>query len=401
MESNSINVDFFDSSLLEEPQPESVPSETEEPPSPTLVDEQEVDADPVDQQYLEDEVLEEDEPEPVPEEDPEPLQEEEPVDDSIAEDELQEPAEEELVEEELIEETPPEEVVEIPETQQEPIVEPDFEEENTENLLEEIEEVVSIDELQETQLERVDLDVSQVNNPPLDELEPLTSSETNEPVITEEQLIDTVAPAERFIEPVVEEVIEEEEEELPPPLLEEKVKKKVPKKKPVPKKVDKKKAKKSFKNLLTKLKKQKLENKEKVVKSNEKVVSRRRKLVQNVVARKSKIFSQNRLTAKWKSPAMSDAMLRFYMPQVNKAINPYWKIPLEMDPSLKVLVEIKVTKIGQIQSYEIMQTSGNKLLDQAVRRIFRKLKSLPPLPKGYPGQFFEFGLTFKPLQLTG
>jgi TonB family protein len=153
--------------------------------------------------------------------------------------------------------------------------------------------------------------------------------------------------------------------------------------------------------IIQKWKKQPPSNQEAVVKNSEEIVSKRRKFIQGVIAKKADIISRKRLVTKWKNPAMSKAMLRFYLAQVNRVILQFWEIPVELDPTLRVRVKVRVGKKGLIESFEIVQFSGNKLLDQAVQKVFRRVKAFPPLPNWYKGTSLEFGLNFTPAAITG
>ena len=153
--------------------------------------------------------------------------------------------------------------------------------------------------------------------------------------------------------------------------------------------------------ILQKWKKQPSSNQEAVVKNSEEIVSRRRKFIQSVIAKKADIISRKRLVTKWKNPAMSKAMLRFYLAQVNRVILQFWEIPVELDPTLRVRVKIRVGKKGLIKSFEVVRFSGNKLLDQAVQKVFRRVQEFPPLPNWYKGTSLEFGLNFTPAAITG
>ncbi len=114
----------------------------------------------------------------------------------------------------------------------------------------------------------------------------------------------------------------------------------------------------------------------------------------SVIKNNAQLFSQKKLNLKWKSPPLSPAQVRKYMPLVKAQFKKYWKIALEQDPSLEVLVKIKIAKSGGIIDYEIVETSGNWAFDQSVRNIFRKTKTLVPLPDDFSGVFTEIGFKF-------
>lgn len=120
--------------------------------------------------------------------------------------------------------------------------------------------------------------------------------------------------------------------------------------------------------------------------------------VKTIVSANKKIFSKTLLRGKWKNPVMSPVLLRRYLPIVNEAIKPYWNVPVELDPTLQVLIKALVAKDGRILSVEPVETSGSKLFDQAVKKVFVKLVQLPPLPEAFPGEFTEIGLRFKSSQ---
>jgi len=116
--------------------------------------------------------------------------------------------------------------------------------------------------------------------------------------------------------------------------------------------------------------------------------------VRSVITNNKKLFSKTLLKGKWKSYPMSNALLRKYIPLVNESIKPFWHVPLELDPSLQVLMKVKVAKNGSVLSYEPVEISGNWVFDRSVKKIFANLGQLPPLPKEFPGEVTEIGLRF-------
>jgi len=79
---------------------------------------------------------------------------------------------------------------------------------------------------------------------------------------------------------------------------------------------------------------------------------------------------------------------------VNETIKPFWHVPLELDPSLQVLMKVKVAKNGLVLTYEPVEISGNWVFDRSVKKIFANLGRLPPLPEEFPGEVTEIGLRF-------
>ncbi|MBT7711181.1 MAG: hypothetical protein HN745_05585 [Deltaproteobacteria bacterium] len=120
--------------------------------------------------------------------------------------------------------------------------------------------------------------------------------------------------------------------------------------------------------------------------------------IQSVISNNKALLAGTMLRGKWKSSPMSEAMLRKYLPLVNDTIKLHWHIPLELDPSLQVLMKVKIARNGRILFYEPVETSGNFLYDQSIKRVFANLVQLPPLPENFPGEFTEIGLRFKSSQ---
>ena len=166
----------------------------------------------------------------------------------------------------------------------------------------------------------------------------------------------------------------------------------------VRKKEDKKKERrKQFKSILKDLKVDLGKRSEKLKKEENKtkeVQVKRVKKAKNIVTDNSELFKQKKLVAKWKHFPMSRAMTRSYIPKVMKTIEPYWKMPLELDPSLEILVKLKISKSGRILDYEIVESSRNRFFNHSVRQVFKDLNQLPPLPEAFTGESTEIGLKF-------
>jgi len=118
------------------------------------------------------------------------------------------------------------------------------------------------------------------------------------------------------------------------------------------------------------------------------------KKVKTIVTDNSELFKQRQLAAKWKHFPMSRSMTRSYIPRVMDVIKPYWNLPLEMDPSLEILVKLKIAKSGTILDYEFVESSRNRFFNHSVIQVFKNLNQLPPLPEGFSGESTEIGLRF-------
>lgn len=147
------------------------------------------------------------------------------------------------------------------------------------------------------------------------------------------------------------------------------------------------------------LKKQRKKNTKQRKKNRAEIISSKGYFgVKSIISANKKLFSRTMLGGKWKSPPLSAAMRRKYLPLVDEKIKLHWHIPLELDPSLEVLMMVKIAKSGKILFYEPVETSGSRVFDQSVRNLFTSLVQLPPLPESFPGDFTEIGLRFKSSQ---
>ena len=118
--------------------------------------------------------------------------------------------------------------------------------------------------------------------------------------------------------------------------------------------------------------------------------------VKNVIRNNSNLFSQKRLKLKWKIPPLSPVLQRIYFPQVDEAIKRYWTLPPSLNPALENIVKVIIAKDGKIVSTKFLETSGNPIFDQFVKKVFKELKNLPPLPEPFPGKLTEISLRFTP-----
>lgn len=118
--------------------------------------------------------------------------------------------------------------------------------------------------------------------------------------------------------------------------------------------------------------------------------------VKGVIKNNANLFSQKQLKLKWKIPALSPVLQRIYFPQVDGAIKKYWRLPPSLDPALENIVKVIIAKDGKVVSTDFLETSGNPIFDQFVKKVFKQLNNLPPLPERFPGKWTEISLRFTP-----
>jgi TonB family protein len=75
-----------------------------------------------------------------------------------------------------------------------------------------------------------------------------------------------------------------------------------------------------------------------------------------------------------------------------------WNQPMSVvrtDRDLITTVKIRISKDGTISSRELVNSSGNSVVDDSVMEAARKVLAVDPLPAGLGGEFYEVKIDFK------
>ena len=108
------------------------------------------------------------------------------------------------------------------------------------------------------------------------------------------------------------------------------------------------------------------------------------------------IYSKGRSKIRRKPPPLNAVQAKAYLPKIDKLLRKDWKLPVEMDPELRVLVSVVVRRDGMLLQYELIKLSGNEFFDESVRRLFAKTELLLPLPMDFEAHAAEINLRFRP-----
>jgi TonB family protein len=299
---------------------------------------------------------------------------------------------------EIVEETLPEEVGTVveEEIEEEPVIEEEeeIEEEPVIEEEEEIEEEPVVEEEEEIEEEPVLDEELDIEETPVEEEAEKEVVEV-EPVLEEDVDLEIEIQDEGAIEQPGQQIIERDEVyEI------ETIKSAIPVKKAKP--VD---IKKKFSSVLKDFsvdlgeRSRSIKKKAKQRDKDRQSVKRVKK-VKTILTDNQDLFKRRQIVAKWKHFPLSRIMLKEYIPEVNKAIKPYWNLPLEMDPTLEILVKLKISKTGKILDYDFVESSRNRFFNHSVIQVFKNLDQLPPLPEGFMGESTEIGLRFTSKQIN-
>ena len=108
------------------------------------------------------------------------------------------------------------------------------------------------------------------------------------------------------------------------------------------------------------------------------------------------IYSKGRSKIRRKPPPLNAVQAKDYLPKIDELLRKDWKLPVEMDPELRVLVSVTVRRDGMVLQYELVQLSGNEFFDKSVHRLFAKTEMLLPLPIDFEAHAAEINLRFRP-----
>jgi TonB family protein len=75
-----------------------------------------------------------------------------------------------------------------------------------------------------------------------------------------------------------------------------------------------------------------------------------------------------------------------------------WNQPMSVvrtGRDLITTVKIRISKDGTITSRELVNSSGNSVVDDSVMEAAQKVVAVDPLPNGLGGEFYEVKIDFK------
>jgi len=93
---------------------------------------------------------------------------------------------------------------------------------------------------------------------------------------------------------------------------------------------------------------------------------------------------------------------KMYYNLIWQRIRNVWVLPsgaLQGRKDLETIIGIRIAKDGQIVDIQVEKKSGNPYLDESALRAIKKANPLPPLPPGFEGDQFDFGVRFTPSDL--
>jgi TonB family protein len=94
---------------------------------------------------------------------------------------------------------------------------------------------------------------------------------------------------------------------------------------------------------------------------------------------------------------------QLYLGSLRYQIKKNWGLPeglLKRD-DISAEIIIRISRNGRIEDSRFQRKSGIEAFDQEVLRTLKKSDPLPPLPEGYPKNYYEVVLTFHSKELSG
>jgi TonB family protein len=105
----------------------------------------------------------------------------------------------------------------------------------------------------------------------------------------------------------------------------------------------------------------------------------------------------------WGSPlggsSVLESKLNDYYNMIEAKIKKEWTLPgdlLKGKTDLETIIVFVIERDGKIQKSWFEKKSGNALYDQSAMRAIKKADPLPPIPKEFSDNTFEFGIRFHP-----
>jgi TonB family protein len=92
----------------------------------------------------------------------------------------------------------------------------------------------------------------------------------------------------------------------------------------------------------------------------------------------------------------SDPRLAFWAGRVKKLVESRWNPPTGIDVSgtAKTVISFQVERSGKIVEVDVMQSSGNTLLDDLAKRTILRLEKVPMIPENFPGDLLKVSYEF-------
>jgi len=151
----------------------------------------------------------------------------------------------------------------------------------------------------------------------------------------------------------------------------------------------------NVKDLLAKLKGAKLDL-TRIRAKTQRLTSQKLEGVTEALEGTEEIYSKGRSKIHRKPPPLNAVQAKAYLPKIDELLRKDWKLPVEMDPELRVLVSVVIRRDGMVLQYELVKLSGNEFFDESVRRLFAKTEMLLPLPADFEAHAAEINLRFRP-----
>lgn len=105
----------------------------------------------------------------------------------------------------------------------------------------------------------------------------------------------------------------------------------------------------------------------------------------------------------WGSPfggsSVLESKLNDYYNMIEAKIKKEWTLPGDLPKGktdLETIIVFVIERDGKIQKSWFEKKSGNALYDQSAMRAIKKAEPLPPIPKEFSDNTFEFGIRFHP-----
>jgi colicin import membrane protein len=94
---------------------------------------------------------------------------------------------------------------------------------------------------------------------------------------------------------------------------------------------------------------------------------------------------------------ISQVRLQAYRDLVREKVTEAWIVPMPREEARKLhaTATLRVSREGQVDRLQILQTSGNPLFDDSLVRAIKQASPLPPLPEDYQSTFLEIEMRFR------
>lgn len=93
--------------------------------------------------------------------------------------------------------------------------------------------------------------------------------------------------------------------------------------------------------------------------------------------------------------AERESQIRWYLEKIHDRIYSRWVSP-SADPTLSVLIKIRIQKDGHVSDVSLAKSSGNPAMDESAMLAAKSVKQLDPLPSVIDDSFYDVPIEFKP-----